>query len=107
MNPWAAVNDTLTVGAMESARTLWDRSARGSADGTIRGPDVVADGAIGAPDDTGTSYATPRVACLGLICAAVLAQMNSTLHESQGDLIGVPSQARVPQLIGVLGYGWR
>ncbi|MGO9752913.1 MAG: S8 family serine peptidase [Solirubrobacteraceae bacterium] len=84
MNPWAVVPGVFSVGALEASGCLWPRSSRGSADGAMRGPDVVADGTLTELDDVGTSYSAPRVATLGLICIALLAQLDCVLGEVLG-----------------------
>jgi hypothetical protein len=93
MNPWAVVDRVLSVGAMETTTTLWPSSSRGPKDGSTRGPGVVTDGHVSVPSDIGTSYATPRVAMLGLWLAAVVAHIGRALESAQGVSGGISNQA--------------
>lgn len=78
MSAWAQVPWVFSVGgtADSEGTELAVRSSRGTADDTASGPDVVAYGASMLDESkTGTSFAAPRVARLGLVAAAAVLQL--------------------------------
>lgn len=124
LNPWCLTESVLSVGATddkEGAR-LADSSSRGFPDGHKPGPDLVAWGA-GPSGDFGTSYAAPRVAMMGVFCAALCAQVQHAgalahdirdsgvplmgwgLIDSSDQTLALPGRLDVPAL-PILGVRW-
>jgi hypothetical protein len=85
MNPWAASEGSLAVGATEdeAGARLAPYSSRGSPDNQVRGPDVVTWGETRS-GARGTSFAAPRVAMMGVLCAALMAQVQYAWLLAQG-----------------------
>jgi hypothetical protein len=92
MNPWARGDHVLAVGATDGTGRLWNGSSRGRPDGGQGGPHLVADGTAG-DGSIGTSFAAPRVAVLGLFCAALVEQLGAALMQAQGVSRGPSVQA--------------